>query len=49
MVPGYEKDAKKLQKVEDALLSCMAKTVDQHIQLLKPMRERIETSLKNLK
>lgn len=49
MVPGYEKDAKKLQKVEDALLSCMARTVDQHIQLLKPMRERIETSLKNLK
>lgn len=49
MVPGYEKDAKKLQKVEDALISCMARTVDQHIQLLRPMRERIEASLKNLK
>jgi hypothetical protein len=49
MVPGYEKDAKRMQMVEDALLSCMARTVDQHIQLLKPMKDRIASSLKSMK
>jgi hypothetical protein len=49
MVPGYEKDAKRMQRVEDTLLSCMATTVDQHIQLLKPMKDRIGSALKNLK
>lgn len=46
MVPGYENDAKKIAKVEDTLLTCMSKTVDQHIALLKPMKERIIAQLK---
>lgn len=46
MQPGYENDAKKMAKVEDALISCMAKTVDEHIRMLKPMKDRILTQLK---
>jgi hypothetical protein len=46
MVPGYEKDAKKMAKVEDALISCMARTVDEHIGLLKPLKQRIAAQLK---
>ena len=48
MYPGIENDAKKMGKVEDALLSCMSQTVDSHIGLLKPMKQRIESQLKSL-
>ena len=48
MVPGYENDAKKMQKVEDTLLTCMSKTVDGHIGMLKPLRDRITAQLKQL-
>uniref|UniRef100_A0A7S2YSU4 Protein FAM136A n=1 Tax=Entomoneis paludosa TaxID=265537 RepID=A0A7S2YSU4_9STRA len=46
MKPGYENDARKMQQVEDTLLACISQTVDSHIRLLKPMRERILTQLK---
>jgi hypothetical protein len=46
MKPGYENDAKKMAAVEGALLSCMAKTVDTHIGMLKPLKDRIATQLK---
>jgi len=46
MQPGYENDAKKMAKVEDQLIACMSKTVDEYIQLLKPMKERIVATLK---
>lgn len=45
-IPGYEQDARKVQKVEDALISCMAKTVDEHIKMLQPMKKRIMAQLK---
>lgn len=45
MKPGYENDAKKMAKVEDTLLSCMNKTVDEYIGMLKPMKERIVAQL----
>ena len=48
MYPGIENDAKKMGKVEDTLLACMSKTVDTHIGLLKPMRQRLEAQLKQL-
>ena len=48
MYPGIENDAKKMGKVEDSLLACMSKTVDTHINLLKPMKQRIEAQLKSL-
>lgn len=47
MVPGWEQDAKKTQRVEDALLACMAKAVDSHSKLLKPMKERVAHQIKN--
>jgi hypothetical protein len=46
MQPGYENDAKKMAMVEDKLISCIAKTVDSHIALLKPMKARIIAQLK---
>jgi hypothetical protein len=44
--PGMENDPKQMQKVEDSLLQCMSKAVDQHIALLKPMQTRIISQLK---
>jgi hypothetical protein len=48
MVPGYENDAKKMNKVEEALIGCMSKTVDEYIGKLKPMKDRIAAQLKPL-
>jgi hypothetical protein len=48
MQPGYEHDAKKMAMVEDALIACMQKTVDGHILLIKPMKERVQQQLKTL-
>jgi len=45
MKPGYENDARQIDKVETVLLNCISKTVDQHIGLLKPMKERIVREL----
>ena len=44
--PGMENDARKMEKAEEELLSCMAKTVDHHLTLLKPMKQRIVKALK---
>jgi len=44
--PGMENNPKQMQKVEDSLLKCMSKAVDQHIALLKPMKDRIVNQLK---
>eukprot|EP00525_Craspedostauros_australis_P011601 CAMPEP_0198114870 /NCGR_PEP_ID=MMETSP1442-20131203/6118_1 /TAXON_ID= /ORGANISM="Craspedostauros australis, Strain CCMP3328" /LENGTH=358 /DNA_ID=CAMNT_0043772269 /DNA_START=74 /DNA_END=1153 /DNA_ORIENTATION=+ len=41
-------DPNQTQKVENALIDCMAKTVDHHIALLKPMKQRIIASLKKV-
>lgn len=46
MSPGIENNPSKMQKVEESLLNCMSKAVDQHIQLLKPMKKRIAEQLK---
>ncbi len=34
-----------MRKVEDTWLSCTAKSVDEHIALLKPMKDRIAKQL----
>ena len=44
--PGMQDNPKQMQKVEDSLLKCMSKVVDQHIALLKPMQKRIISQLK---
>lgn len=46
MKPGTENDAKQMAKVEDVLLSCISRTVDEYIGKLKPMKERIAAQLK---
>ncbi|KAL3910562.1 MAG: hypothetical protein SGILL_007647 [Bacillariaceae sp.] len=47
--PGMESDPNKMAKVENALIDCMGRQVDEHIKLLKPMKDRITAALKNYK
>lgn len=47
--PGMENDPNKMAKVEQALISCMSKQVDEHIKLLRPLKDRITAALKNYK
>jgi hypothetical protein len=49
MYPGIENDAKKMGKVEETLLACMSKTVDNHIGLLQPLKKRIQGQLNQFK
>ena len=44
--PGMDSIPK---KVEDELIRCMSTQVDEHIKLLKPMKDRITAALKNYK
>lgn len=44
--PGMDNDPSKIAKLEESLLQCMSKTVDQHIKLLSPMKQRIESQIK---
>ena len=48
MKPGYENDAKAMTKVEDSLLSCMEKTVNEYIGKLKPLEQRVADQMKSL-
>ena len=38
--PGTENDSYAMSKVEKTLISCMDTQVNEHIKLLKPMKER---------
>ena len=38
--PGTENDSYAMSKVEKALISCMETQVNEHIKLLKPMKDR---------
>ena len=38
--PGMENDSYAMSKVEKALISCMETQVNEHIKLLKPMKDR---------
>jgi hypothetical protein len=46
--PGYENDPNQISKVEQALISCMSKQVNEHIKLLKPMKDRYVSATWNL-
>jgi hypothetical protein len=46
--PGMENESSSMTKIEDHVLKCMSKTVDNHITLLKPMKERLVGELKKL-
>lgn len=48
LTPGAESDPNKMAKVENALISCMEKQVNEHIKLLRPMKDRIGAALKSL-
>ncbi|KAL3921145.1 MAG: hypothetical protein SGARI_006757, partial [Bacillariaceae sp.] len=47
--PGMESDPSQMAKVEQSLINCMSKQVDEHIKLLRPMKDRITAALKNFK
>lgn len=40
ITPGTQNDSRAMSRVETALITCMEKQVHEHIQLLKPMKER---------
>lgn len=46
--PGMENDPAALTKVEGHVLKCMSKTVDGHIKLLRPMKDRLVSEIKKL-
>ena len=48
ITPDVHNDARKMKKVEDSVLACISKTVDNNIASLGPMKQRIESQLKNL-
>mmetsp|Transcript_33615 Transcript_33615/g.79283 ORF Transcript_33615/g.79283 Transcript_33615/m.79283 type:complete len:153 (+) Transcript_33615:231-689(+) len=45
--PGMEQDARAVSRVENALIKCMEQQVNDHIQLLQPMKDRITSVLKH--
>mmetsp|Transcript_15677 Transcript_15677/g.39437 ORF Transcript_15677/g.39437 Transcript_15677/m.39437 type:complete len:153 (+) Transcript_15677:80-538(+) len=47
ITPGTQNDSYAMAKVEKVLISCMETQVNEHIKLLKPMKERITSVLKN--
>ena len=49
ITPGIQNDPAKMQKVEETVLKCMSKTVDDAISKLGPMKQRIAANLKNPK
>jgi len=46
ITPGLDSIPK---KVEEELIRCMGIQVEEHIKLLKPMKDRITSALKNYK
>lgn len=48
ITPDVQNDARKMKKVEDSVLNCISKTVDAHIKQLGPMKQRVESQLKQL-
>jgi hypothetical protein len=48
ITPAVQKDARKMKKVEDTVLKCMSRTVDENIKHLGPMKHRIEAGLKEV-
>lgn len=48
MIPGQEPSAAQMAKIESQLIQCMGKTIDEHMKMLKPMRDRIQGMLKQL-
>lgn len=49
ITPAVQNDARKMRKVEDKILSCISKTVDDHVRQLGPMKQRIQAGLKQLR
>jgi hypothetical protein len=49
ITPGMENDPKKMATIEQSLINCMSKQVDEHIKLLRPMKDRITSALRNFK
>jgi hypothetical protein len=48
ITPAVQKDARKMRKVEDKVLSCISQTVDANIKSLGPMKQRIQAGLQQV-
>uniref|UniRef100_A0A7S2RM31 Protein FAM136A n=1 Tax=Eucampia antarctica TaxID=49252 RepID=A0A7S2RM31_9STRA len=48
ITPDMQDNPAKMKKVEDTVLKCIAKTVDNSIEMLGPMKKRMAAKLKNL-
>ena len=48
ITPDVQKDSRKMKKVEDTILKCISKTVDNQMKQLQPMRQRVASQLKTL-
>ncbi len=48
ITPDVQRDARKMKKVEDTVLSCISKTVDNQLKQLGPMKQRVASQLKQL-
>ena len=48
ITPDVQNDARKMKKVEDAVIACISKTVDSHVKQLGPLRQRVASQLKQL-
>lgn len=46
ITPSMANDPKQMKKVEDTVLACITKVVDDHVKQLKPMKQRIDSQLK---
>lgn len=48
ITPDVQRDARKMKKVEDKVLSCISKAVDDHVKQLGPMKQRIQAAFKQV-
>jgi urease gamma subunit len=46
ITPSIANDAKQMKKVEDTVLACITKVVDDHVKQLKPLKQRVDGQLK---
>lgn len=49
ITPAVQNDARKMRKVEDKVLYCIKKTVDDHVKQLGPMKQRIQAGIQQMK
>ncbi len=48
ITPDVQNDARKMKKVEDAVIGCISRAVDSHVKQLGPLKQRVASQLKEL-